>query len=161
MIFRPRQAPQVGLDHFGDHGLQRHARLPAQNPARARSVTLKDIHLRRPEQSLVDHDMVVTVEPGAAEGNVYHAGDTALFSDMSLIGAAGLKAAILPVGDNYTMGPEDSLAAIRLLQPQLAIPCHYSTFPVIEQDITLWAQQVRQNTSAAPLVMAPGSTVEL
>jgi L-ascorbate metabolism protein UlaG (beta-lactamase superfamily) len=96
-----------------------------------------------------------------AEGNVYHAGDTALFSDMSLIGAVGLKAAILPVGDNYTMGPEDSLAAIRLLQPQLAIPCHYSTFPVIEQDITLWAEQVRQSTSAAPLVMAPGSTVEL
>jgi len=96
-----------------------------------------------------------------AEGNVYHAGDTALFSDMSLIGAAGLKAAILPVGDNYTMGPEDSLAAIRLLQPQLAIPCHYSTFPLISQDIEQWSQQVRQHTNARPLVMAPGSTVEI
>lgn len=94
-------------------------------------------------------------------GVLYHAGDTALFSDMSLIGEEGLTAAILPIGDNYTMGPDDSIRAVRLLQPKLVIPCHYSTFPIIEQDVDLWQDRIRSETQASPLVMEPGVAVEL
>jgi L-ascorbate metabolism protein UlaG (beta-lactamase superfamily) len=96
-----------------------------------------------------------------AEGNVYHAGDTALFSDMSLIGEEALKVAILPIGDNYTMGPEDAVRAVSLLKPAIAIPCHYNTFPVIEQDAEAWAQQVRSKTSAQPVILAPGEALEV
>jgi L-ascorbate metabolism protein UlaG (beta-lactamase superfamily) len=65
---------------------------------------------------------------------LYHAGDTALFLDMQLIARGGLDAALLPIGDNYTMGPEDALDALDLLKPRLAVPMHYNTWPPIAQD---------------------------
>lgn len=63
---------------------------------------------------------------------VYHAGDTALFSDMKLIGPVNL--AFLPIGDNYTMGIEDAIKAVDFLQCDWAIPIHYNTFPLIRQN---------------------------
>jgi len=95
-----------------------------------------------------------------AEGNLYFAGDTALFSDMALIGEAQLKAAILPIGDNYTMGPEDSIRATELLKPAIVVPCHYNTFPLIDQDVALWSQEILKRTHAQPVVMAPGESLE-
>lgn len=65
---------------------------------------------------------------------VYHAGDTALFSDMELVGDLGLDLALLPIGDNFTMGPEDALAALDLLRPKTVVPIHYNTFDIIRQD---------------------------
>ena len=56
---------------------------------------------------------------------------------MTLIGDEGLKVAILPIGDNYTMGPTDAVKAVRLLRPEIVIPGHYNTFPLIEQDAAL------------------------
>ncbi len=96
-----------------------------------------------------------------ADGTLYHAGDTALFSDMSLIGDEGITAAILPIGDNYTMGPEDSIRAVKLLRPKFVIPCHYSTFPIIEQDVQAWQQAISASTSAIPMVMQPGIAMEI
>lgn len=70
------------------------------------------------------------------EGKViYHAGDTALFSDMKLIGQQqAIDLAFLPIGDNFTMGPTDAALAASWLKPKKAVPVHYNTFPVIEQD---------------------------
>jgi len=65
---------------------------------------------------------------------IYHAGDTALFSDMALIGEAGIDLALLPIGDTFTMGPEDALKALELIKPQKVVPIHYNTFPPIRQD---------------------------
>jgi L-ascorbate metabolism protein UlaG (beta-lactamase superfamily) len=66
---------------------------------------------------------------------IYHAGDTALFSDMKLIGElAKPDAAFLPIGDNFTMGPEDALIAAEWIGANVTVPIHYNTFPVIEQD---------------------------
>ena len=65
---------------------------------------------------------------------LYHAGDTALFLDMQLIGRAGLDVALLPIGDNYTMGPEDAVTALDFLKPKIAVPMHYNTWPIIAQD---------------------------
>ena len=94
-----------------------------------------------------------------AEGkNVYVSGDTALFSDMALIGKAGLDVAILPVGDNFTMGPEDSIEAIRLLKPKVVIPCHYNTWPPIAIDAQAWANRVAEQTDARPVVLAIDET---
>ncbi len=65
---------------------------------------------------------------------LYHAGDTALFGDMALIGRHGLDLALLPIGDHYTMGPDDALEALNLLRPRLAVPMHYNTFEKIRTD---------------------------
>lgn len=96
-----------------------------------------------------------------AEGKIYFAGDTALFSDMQLIGAGGLAAAVLPIGDNFTMGPDDSILATRFLSPQVVIPMHYNTWPVIEQDAGAWAQRISKETDARPSVLAVGESITL
>lgn len=71
-----------------------------------------------------------------AEGKtVYHAGDTAIFGDMELIGKLHpIDVAFVPIGDNFTMGPEDAAHAVKLIKPKLAVPIHFNTFPPIEQD---------------------------
>ncbi len=84
---------------------------------------------------------------------IYISGDTALFSDMSLIGEAGLDVAIVCIGDNFTMGPDDSIRAIQFLQPKVVIPCHYNTWPYIEVDVEAWARRVEAETDARPVVM--------
>ncbi len=66
---------------------------------------------------------------------VYHAGDTGLFYDMNLIGETNsIDCALLPIGDNFTMGPEDAARATKMLHPAVVIPMHYNTFDVIKQD---------------------------
>lgn len=87
---------------------------------------------------------------------LYFACDTALFLDMQLIGRGGLDLAVLPIGDLFTMGPDDSLEAIRLLQPRRVLPAHYNTWPPIAQDAAAWAARVRSETQAEPVVLEPG-----
>jgi L-ascorbate metabolism protein UlaG (beta-lactamase superfamily) len=95
------------------------------------------------------------------EGNVYFACDTGLFYDMKLIGSVGLRLAALPIGDNFTMGPDDALEAVKLLAPQRVVPVHANTWPVIAQDPERWAQRVRAETSAEPVVLQPGGKISL
>ncbi|MBI5758216.1 MAG: metal-dependent hydrolase [Planctomycetales bacterium] len=89
---------------------------------------------------------------------IYFAGDTALFLDMQLIGAGGLDLAVLPIGDRFTMGPDDSIAAIELLKPKRVAPSHYNTWPPIAQNATAWAARVRSKTKSVPIVLEPGGT---
>ncbi len=92
---------------------------------------------------------------------VYLAGDTALMLDMKLIGIDGIDLAVLPIGDLFTMGPDDSLEAIKLLNPKRVIPCHYNTWPPIEQDAQGWADRVHRHTAAEPIVLQPNETYSL
>jgi len=92
---------------------------------------------------------------------IYHAGDTALFHDMKLIGEEGIDLAILPIGDNFTMGPDDALRAVKLIEPAQVTPIHYNTFDLIKQDPHAWARRVEAETSAKVVVMQPGDTLEL
>ena len=63
---------------------------------------------------------------------MYHAGDTAVFGDMKLIGELyEPEVACLPIGDLFTMGPREAAKAIRLLNVRHVIPMHYGTFPVL------------------------------
>jgi L-ascorbate metabolism protein UlaG (beta-lactamase superfamily) len=89
---------------------------------------------------------------------IYIAGDTALFLDMKLIGLAGLDLAILPIGDRFTMGPDDAVEAVKFLNPKKVAPCHYNTWPDIAQDPHAWAEKVRRATSAEPVVVEPGAS---
>ncbi|MBC7250814.1 MAG: metal-dependent hydrolase [Anaerolineae bacterium] len=92
---------------------------------------------------------------------IYHACDTGLFYDMKLIGEKGVAVAILPIGDNFTMGPDDALRAVQLIEPQVVIPIHYDTFDVIRQDPQTFAQRVEQKTSAQCIILKPGESYEL
>jgi len=92
---------------------------------------------------------------------VYHAGDTSLFGDMALISEAGLDAAILPIGDVFTMGVDDSIKAAKLLKARYVVPCHYNTFPPIVQDAGAWADRINRETSSQPIVIDPGTTYTL
>ncbi|MFN0055127.1 MAG: metal-dependent hydrolase [Planctomycetales bacterium] len=86
----------------------------------------------------------------------YFACDTGLFFDMQLIGDEGVDLAILPIGDNFTMGPDDALRAVKLLKPGLVIPTHYNTWEVIAQDPDAWATRVQSETAAQAIVLKPG-----
>jgi L-ascorbate metabolism protein UlaG (beta-lactamase superfamily) len=92
---------------------------------------------------------------------IYHACDTGLFYDMKLIGEEGLDVAILPIGDNFTMGPEDALRAVNLLDPKVVIPIHYNTFEVIEQDPQVFASRVEAESMAKCVVLQPGESYRL
>jgi len=92
---------------------------------------------------------------------IYHAGDTALFGDMALIGRQEIDLAFLPIGDNFTMGPDDALEAVRLLKPRLVVPIHYNTFPLIAQDAAAWVRRVRSETDAEARVVEPGEAVDV
>lgn len=91
---------------------------------------------------------------------IYFACDTAFFSDMKHF-AQGVDVAVLPVGDLYTMGIEESIAAIRLIEPKRVLPAHYGTWPPIAQDMSVWAQRVREETSAEPIVLGVGEPWQL
>lgn len=97
----------------------------------------------------------------ASGKKLYFAGDTALFSDMSLIGDHGIDIAFLPIGDNYTMGIEDSVKAVQLIRPRYVVPMHYNTFPLLAQDANAWAERVKDETGAMPVVLPFGGSFEL
>lgn len=93
---------------------------------------------------------------------IYMAGDTGLFGDMQLIGDEGIDLAVIPpIGDNYTMGPDDALRAVKLLRPKQVVPIHYNTWPLIEQDPHAWKTRVEAETSSKVVVLKPGESLDL
>lgn len=101
---------------------------------------------------------IITLPSGK---KVYAAGDTGLFGDMRLIGEEGIDVALLPIGDNYTMGPDDAIRAVKMIAPKIVIPIHYNTWPLIAQDPYAWATRVREETDAKPVVLTPGESLTL
>jgi L-ascorbate metabolism protein UlaG (beta-lactamase superfamily) len=92
---------------------------------------------------------------------IYHACDTGLFGDMKLIGEEGIDLAILPIGDNFTMGPDDALRAVKLIEPKQVLPIHYDTFDLIAQDAPGWKERVEKETGASVVVLQPGESLEV
>ena len=92
---------------------------------------------------------------------LYFAQDTALFGDMKLIGEEGLDLAVLPIGDNFTMGPDDALRAVKMLEPKNVIPIHYNTWELIAQDANAWAERVSKETKIKPVILKPGESFSL
>jgi L-ascorbate metabolism protein UlaG (beta-lactamase superfamily) len=92
---------------------------------------------------------------------LYFAGDTALYSDMRLIGDLGIDCAFLPIGDNFTMGPDEAVAATKLIRPRAVFPIHYNTFEIMMQDPAAWARRVHNETNSRALVTDPGETFSI
>lgn len=86
-----------------------------------------------------------------AEGKtIYHVGDTALFTDLKMYGEMNdIDIAFVPIGDNFTMGPEDALVAADWIKAKITVPVHYNTFPVIEQDPDGYASKVKTGEGRA------------
>lgn len=94
--------------------------------------------------------------------DVYFAGDTALTYDMKLIGeGGGVDLAVLPIGDNFTMGPDDALRAVKMVKPRMTVPCHYNTWPPIAQDAEAWAKRVEAETDTKAYPLQPGQSLEI
>lgn len=92
---------------------------------------------------------------------IYHAGDTALFSDMKLIGELYRpEIALIPIGDRYTMGPKEAAIATSWIRPDIAIPMHYNTFPAIEQDPAEYQALVETLCDTEVVIMEVGETIE-
>ncbi|HAN95715.1 MAG: metal-dependent hydrolase [Limnochordia bacterium] len=92
---------------------------------------------------------------------IYHAGDTGLFADLQLLQDEELDAALLPIGDYYTMGPADAVKAVEMIRPGLVIPMHYNTFPAIKQDPQEFKKSVDELDLCQVAVLAPGQSLEL
>jgi L-ascorbate metabolism protein UlaG (beta-lactamase superfamily) len=92
---------------------------------------------------------------------IYHAGDTGLFYDMKLIGELNnIDVALLPIGDNFTMGIPDAMKAVEFLKPKIAIPMHYDTFDVIRQDPKGFLDGLRQ-TSTKVVILKIGESINI
>jgi L-ascorbate metabolism protein UlaG (beta-lactamase superfamily) len=103
--------------------------------------------------------MLITFNDGH---DVYFAGDTALTYDMKLIGeAGGVDLAVLPIGDNFTMGPDEAVMAAQFVKTKQVLPAHYNTFPPIRQDAHAFAEKLRREAEIDCTVLAPGETMTL
>ncbi|MDX1435171.1 MAG: metal-dependent hydrolase [Anaerolineales bacterium] len=92
---------------------------------------------------------------------IYLACDTGLFGDMELIGDEEITLATVPIGDNFTMGPDDALRAVKLIRPKHVVPVHYNTWDLISQDPHDWATRVEEETEAKVHVISPGEKITL
>jgi L-ascorbate metabolism protein UlaG (beta-lactamase superfamily) len=88
---------------------------------------------------------------------IYHAGDTALIADMALL-EGQVDVALLPIGDNFTMGPVDAARAVDMIKPRVVIPIHYDTWPLIGQDPESF--RARVEPKAEVVVLQPGDAYE-
>ena len=103
---------------------------------------------------------LITLQDGK---KIYDAADTGLFGDMKLIGEEKIDLALLPIGDNYTMGPDDALRAVKMLKPKAVIPIHYNTFDLLAQDAGKWAKRVKTVTQGKTkvVILKPGESYTL
>jgi L-ascorbate metabolism protein UlaG (beta-lactamase superfamily) len=92
---------------------------------------------------------------------LYFAQDTGLFGDMKLIGEEGLDLAVIPIGDNYTMGPDDALRAVKMLEPKVVVPIHYNTWPLLAQDAGAWKERVEKETKTKVVLLKPGESLSV
>jgi L-ascorbate metabolism protein UlaG (beta-lactamase superfamily) len=93
---------------------------------------------------------------------VFHPGDTSLTVEFELLGRMNdIDVAMLPIGDNFTMGPGDALEAVRMLRPKKVVPMHYNTWDLIAQDADGFKQDVESRTEAKVVVVPPGGSLEI
>ncbi len=152
-------------DHFGKQGLKTHG----MNPGGARTFPFGRVKftLAHHSSSLGVGDqrqymgnpcgLLITI----GNKTVYHAGDTALFLDMKLIGEMNpIDVAFLPIGDNFTMGVDDAAKAVEFLRPKIAVPVHYNTWPIIAADADDFAKKATA-AGAQGKALKPGESLEL
>jgi L-ascorbate metabolism protein UlaG (beta-lactamase superfamily) len=92
---------------------------------------------------------------------ILHTGDTALFGDMKMIGERNqIDLAFIPIGDHFTMGPDDALQAAQWYGAKMVIPVHYNSFPPIRQDAEAFVKRL-EGQGQRGRVLAPGDRMEI
>lgn len=92
--------------------------------------------------------------------NIYHAGDTGLYGDMKLIGEQyKIEVAMLPIGDNFTMGPDDAVMAAKMIRPKCVIPMHFNTFPLVRQDEEAFCNLLHEKVPESQCVLLEPGTI--
>jgi L-ascorbate metabolism protein UlaG (beta-lactamase superfamily) len=101
---------------------------------------------------------VITLEDGT---RIYNAGDTAVHSDMALIGELyAPDVALLPIGDHYTMSPREAAVAARMLKPKWIVPSHYGTFPILTGTPERLREELKQlGVSSEVVALRPGESL--
>lgn len=113
------------------------------------------------EQKIVYMGMPIGFLITMGNKTLYHPGDTALFGDMKMIGELNeIDVAFLPIGDYFTMGPEDALIAAQWINANVTIPIHYNTFPLIEQDGDQFISNL-ENKGLKGKKVNPGEKIEM
>jgi len=93
---------------------------------------------------------------------VYHTGDTCVFGDMKIIAElTPIDVALIPIGGYYTMDIPEAVKAVELIQPKIAIPMHYGTWPVIEQDPEKFKAEVEKRTKTRCIILRPGASWDI
>ena len=144
--------------HFGEKGCENHAMHVGGGHAFAWGH-VKFTHAQHGSGSAAGElgcAMGVVLTLGGKK--IYHAGDTGIFSDMKLISElwGPLDVALLPTGDNFTMGVDDAVKATEFLGAGVHIPMHYGTFPLIDTDPHEFVSRVKDAGRNA-VVVAPGA----
>lgn len=106
------------------------------------------------DYTTVPAGLLINFESGQ---RLYHAGDTALLTDMQLL-KGKVDVAVLPIGDRFTMGPEDAVRAVEFIEPRVVIPYHYDTWPPIEQDAEAFKASVGDRADVE--IMKPGDSYD-
>jgi L-ascorbate metabolism protein UlaG (beta-lactamase superfamily) len=148
-----KEVPAVGMNLGGTY-ISDGVKITIVPALHSSSVTENEIELYMGSAAgfVVEMDGVV----------VYHAGDTALFSDMKLIHSLyHPNVALLPVGDHYTMGPAEAMVAAEWIGASLVIPMHYNTFPAIEQDLAEFEHAIESTTSMMVNAVQPGDGIDV
>lgn len=98
---------------------------------------------------------ILKLEDGTS---IYHAGDTGIFYSMKLLGELyKIDLALLPIGGVFTMDPVQASKALKLLKPKMAIPMHYKTFPILEQDASQFVKLAKKESPKVRIVvLEPG-----
>ena len=119
-----------------------------------------------------DMDFIEGIGPGGSScgyilelengRNIYHSGDTGIFGDMKTVIKSIYRPqiALLPIGDRYTMGIKEASIAAQWIEPEVIIPMHYNTFPVIEQNPYRFKELVELSTKTKVAVLQPGETYQ-
>lgn len=117
-------------------------------------------HYTEDSQNIVYTGMPTGILFTAEGKTIYHLGDTGLFSDLKMIGEMNaIDVAFVPIGDNFTMGPEDAAIAAKWIGAKTVVPIHYNTFPVIEQDPNTFVEKLDAGIEGK--VLKPGESITL
>ncbi len=101
---------------------------------------------------------VIRLENGFS---IYHAGDTAVFSDMKIIGDLyEPNLALLPIGSHFTMDPKEAAYAAKLIRPQYIIPMHYGTWPLLTGTLDEFSRLMKDQPNVKVIPIQPGQTIE-
>ncbi|MFN3504593.1 MAG: metal-dependent hydrolase [Caldimicrobium sp.] len=103
---------------------------------------------------------IITLENGLS---IYHAGDTGLFGDMTLIGELyNPEIALLPIGDHYVMGPKEAAKACQLIKAKKVVPMHYGTFPILKGTVSAFEKELNKYPFKPEIItLKPGESIKL